>query len=885
MAAHTLLRCLLFPAVTLLVGASCFVPAFGQTLNSPESDVANGPASTTALSAIALLNARCVECHGASKQEAGLRLDQRELLLSGGDNGRVAEPGLGHSSTLMQRVTSMNAEEQMPPDGPRLTAAEVQLLTDWIDQGVLWPESAVSKAPGSDHWAWQPLVALELPSIPAEFSGWIQNEIDVFVLSRLLQAGLQPAPEASRSTLIRRASLDLTGLLPTVEEVVAFEQDDSPEAWEKVIDRLLSSPHFGERWGRHWLDMARYADSDGYEKDNARPDAWRYRDWVIDAINQDMPFDQFTIEQLAGDLLPNPTPMQLLATAFHRQTLTNTEGGTDQEQFRVEACFDRTETTGTVWLGLTVGCARCHSHKYDPFSQREYYQLFAVFNNADETTRVVPKPQRDVEAWPAAKAAWDLQLEQQQTRLQTARQALQSDYMTWLSQQQRLVSGGKVDKSVPKEVIQALRIPAEQHSPGQQQTLLDFWSRQHESLKPLMTELDALRKAAPEPPELSVRVLTQRTKDPRITRVLRRGEFLQPRLDLEVQPASPAILPALSARNPAVPPDRLDFARWLVDLRNPLTPRVTVNHFWARLFGRGLVRTVADFGVRGDPPSHPELLDWLAARWIGLSASPVVESGETGKPSVAWSRKKLLRLILTSATWRQSSVQRADFQEQDPANTLLWRQNRLRVEAEIVRDISLQVAGLLSGKIGGPSVFPPLPAGVAELSYAGNFRWTESTGEDRFRRGMYTFFKRTAPHPSLTTFDCPDANLTCAERSVSNTPLQALVTLNNDVFAECARQFAVRLLQSKPESETAAVERAFLWCLGRRSAPDEVREVLQLLHESQRYYQEHPEVAEQLLRSLTAESSDTERSTSATTAAWINVCRLLLNLDEFITRE
>ncbi len=885
MTAHSLLRCLLFSAVTLLAGARCFVPAFGQTPEPPSADVPGSPASTTALSAITLLKARCRDCHGASKQEAGLRLDQRELLLSGGDNGRVAEPGLARSSTLIQRVTSTNPEEQMPPEGPRLTAAEVQLITDWIDQGVQWPESADSEVPGSDHWAWQPLVIPELPSIPAELSGWVQNEIDVFVLSRLLQAGLQPAPEASRSTLIRRASLDLTGLLPTPEEVAAFEQDDSPEAWEKVIDRLLGSPHFGERWGRHWLDLARYADSDGYEKDNARPDAWRYRDWVIDAINQDLPFDQFTVEQLAGDLLPNPTPIQLLATAFHRQTLTNTEGGTDQEQFRVEACFDRTETTGTVWLGLTVGCARCHSHKYDPFSQREYYQLFAVFNNADETTRVVPKPQRDVEAWPAAKAASDLQLEQQQTRLQTARQALQTDYVTWLNRQQLLVSSGKVEKSMPEDVSKALRIPEDQRSPGQRQTLLDFWSRQHETLKPLMTELDALRKAAPEPPELSVRVLTQRTKDPRITRILRRGEFLQPRLDLEVQPASPAILPALQSRNPGVSPDRLDFARWLVDLRNPLTPRVTVNHFWARLFGRGLVRTVADFGVRGDPPSHPELLDWLAARWIGLSSSPVTSPGAAGELSVAWSRKKLLRLILTSATWRQASVQRADFQEQDPANMLLWRQNRLRVEAEIVRDISLQVAGLLSAKIGGPSVFPPLPAGVAELSYAGNFRWTESTGEDRFRRGMYTFFKRTAPHPSLTTFDCPDANLTCAERSVSNTPLQALVTLNNDVFAECARQFAVRLLHSIPESETVAVERAFLVCLGRRPELDEVRDVLDLLHESQRYYQEHPEVADQLLRSLAAESSDTAPNAPETIAAWINVCRLLLNLDEFITRE
>lgn len=834
-------------------------------------------------SVVSLLKERCWSCHGPSKQEGGLRLDQRERILAGGDNGRIVSPGTGDSSRLVLRVVSSDPDERMPPEGDRLPPSEVQLLTEWIDRGLAWP-TLQQESPKNPHWAYQPIAGAALPAASPPDATWVRNEIDLFVLPQIQQAGLEPSPEAPRSTLIRRVTLDLIGLLPTREEIEAFEQDGAPDAWEKVIDRLLSSPHFGERWGRHWLDMARYADSDGYEKDNARPDAWRWRDWVIDAINRDLPFDQFTIEQLAGDLLPDATPMQRLATAFHRQTLTNTEGGTDQEQLRVEACFDRTETTGTVWLGLTVGCARCHTHKYDAITQREYYQLFSVFNNGDEATMVVPRPQKDVDAYPLLKKRYDEQLQELHTKLKDAQEAHRDEFSVWRSEQQRLLTAGQLPKSAPKNVLDALPLPEDRLSKAQQRLLMDFWSQQHALLKPLIAEVEALQKSAPEVPEMQVRILTQRVRDPRKTRVFRRGEFLQPMLDFEVQPASPATLPPLQSRVTGSPPDRLDFARWLVAPDNPLTPRVAVNHLWARLFGHGLVRTVADFGVRGDRPSHPELLDWLAARFAGLSA-PATRNPHLSPLPHAWSRKDILRLILTSATYKQSSRQRPDFQAKDPTNTLLWRQNRLRVEGEIVRDISLQAAGILSEKIGGPSVFPPLPAGVAELSYAGNFRWVESSGEDRYRRGMYTFFKRTAPHPGLTIFDCPDANLTCAQRSVSNTPLQALVTLNNEVFAECARRFAQRILRAWPGNDHAGIEDAFAVCTGRLPEAAESQELLRLLHESEASYATTPELTLRLIEPLTSEDSGFPEIAAEKVAAWINVCRLLLNLDEFITRE
>lgn len=857
-----------FLAMLLSMLSAGLMPVMAAGMaDEPQRDAPSLPATDEALgvSVRELLSARCLSCHGPEQREAGLRLDDRSLILSGGDSGLAVVSGQPESSRLLQRVRSRTADEQMPPDGERLTDEEVRLLTTWVQRGLPWPQGA-SATQVSQHWSWQPINrAILPPALPAAAASPARNEIDLFVLSKLTAAGISPSPAASRETLIRRASLDLTGLLPTPEQVRQFVEDPAPDAWVRVVDQLLASPHFGERWGRHWLDLARYADSDGYEKDNARPDAWRYRDWVIDAVNQDLPFDQFTIQQLAGDLLPAADPLQRLATAFHRQTLTNTEGGTDQEEFRVEACFDRTETTGQVWLGLTVGCARCHSHKYEPLTQREYYQLFAVFNNADESTAVVPTSVSEVQAWPALQQAFENRRGELEAALTAATDARAAEYVAWQQSQRALLTSGKLPNKFPEELRAILQRPMDQLTEAQQQALRSFWVRQQKDLKPLAARLDDHLKTRPAKPELTVRVLLQRTQSPRQTFVLHRGEFLNPLTELEVVPAAPAILPVLTARTGATAPDRLDFARWLVSGENPLPPRVTVNHIWARLFGRGLVRTLGDFGVRGEAPSHPELLDWLAARFAGLTGP---ESAPLSGPAQPWSRKQLIRLILLSATWQQSSQQRPELQSLDPENRLLGRQNRLRVEGEIVRDISLQSAGLLTTRIGGPSVFPPLPAGIAELSYAGNFKWVESTGADRYRRGLYTFFKRTAPHPSLTTFDCPDANLTCIERGISNTPLQALVTLNNDVFAECAVALAARLQQTADATPESRIAQVFRICLGRSPQAAEQAELQRLLLD---------------LQQLAVSDGLTPAAAEAT--AWRGLCRAILNLDEFITRE
>lgn len=998
-----------------------------------------------------ILRQHCWSCHGAEKQESGLRLDRRDLMLLGGDLGKVLAPGKSETSRLIHYVAGVEPDHLMPPEGDRLSAEQIALLRAWIDAGCEWPESANEASPKNSHWAYEPLRVQPAPDVKQSSS--IRNDIDRFVLAELEKHGLSPSPEASRYTLIRRLSLDLTGLLPSLQEVDAFVNDVDPEAYEKLADRFLASPHFGERWGRHWLDMARYADSDGYEKDNPRPDAYRWRDWVIDAINADMPFDQFTVEQLAGDLLPDATPMQRLATAFHRQTLTNTEGGTDQEQFRVEACFDRTETTGTIWLGLTVGCARCHTHKYDAITQREYYQLFSVFNNGDETNFVVPRSSQEVEAYAGLKAAYDGQWNELSARLETAQKESADAFQNWQTTAKAtlaaaaanpaklhsmmqpgysgdpglmfqpqpdgsvLVGGDNPERasytiagqtnvqnitgirldvlpdsalpangpgrvahgnfvlselsmevssdaaftnarpvkfsaakadfeqadgtwkasevidgkdetgwaiapqfgkehwlvlglaeplsavdilfvrfrlhqqygkqhtigrfrislrtgvdpeiSLPENILQALHLSADKRTPEQAQLLFDYFSRQTSPTKELLAQQDELRKTEPPKPEVAARVIAQRVTEPRSTYVLRRGEFLNPIQELQVVPAGLATMPVMQSRQPDVMADRLDLARWLVSPENPLTPRVSVNHVWRLLFGHGMVKTSNDFGVRGERPSHPELLDWLASDFLAGSGS--------GRP---WSRKALIRRIVLSGTYRQASFHRADLQESDPQNRLLARQNRLRVEAEIIRDISLDVSGLLSHKIGGPSVFPPLPPGIAELSYAGNFNWAESKGEDRYRRGMYTFFKRTSPHPNLIAFDCPDANLTCVERQISNTPLQALTSLNNETFSETARAFARRILSLPETTDEERLVTAFRLCVSRSGSASELTELTALLNDSKRWYEAHPDQAVALI------GADPVPNTAAElNAAWIATARILLNMDEFITRE
>ncbi|MEZ6055438.1 MAG: PSD1 and planctomycete cytochrome C domain-containing protein [Planctomycetaceae bacterium] len=1033
-----------------------------------------------------IFKSRCVECHDVEKREGGLRLDRRGPALAGGDSGQVILPGKSGESKLIKLVSGDDPDRVMPPDGDNLTADEITLLKRWIDAGAEWPEGADGPEERPTHWSYQPL----RKPVPGE-------TIDSLVREGLKKRGVDLAPEADRVTLIRRLSLDLIGLPPSPEEVDAFLQDQSPDAYERVVDRLLASPHFGERWGRHWLDMARYADSDGYEKDRPRFNAWKYRDWVIQAINDDLPFDQFTIEQLAGDLLRNATPSQVLATGFHRQTLTNTEGGTDQEQWRVEAVFDRVETTGAVWLGLTVGCARCHSHKYDAISQREYYQLFAYFNNGDETNLNVPTDAAMFDDYRQKKSQWDQQLAEWSGPLNDARERLRPGFTTWLDAERqklqhqkenadtshvlaeasvtseqgvtyasqkdgsflaqgkrpatdittvsspfptefarrtdhpiagirldlisdkRLPSGGpgwadngnfvlseitldvitdakapnanastvsfkfgsaqadfsqskfdvaqaidgKTDEAgwaispqigkdhsatflldekstqqlqefvqsvsenrpadqeavlprleirlvqqyataggsphplgrfrvsliagpppetstLPETIQKLLAISKEKLTKPQQQELFEHFTSTAPEVRELLAKIDNHRKQEPFKPELMVPVMSERKTARRVTRVMSRGDFQQPLG--EVAPGTLEVLHSRTSQNPE--PGRLDLAEWLVDPQNPLTPRVTVNHVWKHLFGQGLVRTINDFGVRGERPEYPELLDWLAAEFI--------RNG--------WSRKQLIKTVLMSQTYRQKSDVRPELAELDPTNLWLARQNRVRVEAEIVRDLWLAASGLLERRIGGPSVFPPLPPGIAELSYASNFKWGASDwnsrpdkphgvspSDDIYRRGMYTFFKRTAAHPTLMLFDCPDSNTTCVDRSLSNTPLQALATLNNIVFLDASRKLAERVLEQSPADDDTRLHGILRLCLARTATPAELKELRSLLTDARSYYESHPDDAQQLVTVTSPKGKpvDNSRFNLPELASWLTVCRVVMNLDEFVTRE
>jgi hypothetical protein len=981
-----------------------------------------------------ILVEHCYQCHGVDKQESGLRLDQRSAALAGGDSGPAVVPGASMTSELVRRITA-DGDERMPPPGANnkpLSAAEVATVRSWIDQGAIWPQTRGD----SNHWSFRPVGHPVPPAV--QNHDWIRRPIDNFVLSKLEARGVQPSPEADRPTLIKRLYYDLIGLPPKPEEVDAFVADATSEALPRLVDRLLESPHFGERWGRHWLDMARYADSDGYEKDNPRADAWRYRDWVIDAINADMPLDRFTIEQLAGDLLPSATPENRLATAFHRQTLTNTEGGADQEQFRVEAIFDRVATTGSVWLGLTVGCAQCHSHKYDPLTHQDYYQLFAFFNNGDEVQTEVPLVGEALAKWSRERHDAEQKLARLKPKYEARRSELAAGLATWesswraapsnpaafhpielvsvqssagadlkqLSDGSYLAAGKnpEVDKititartelnditgfriealahdslggrgpgraehgnfvisefrvfasstaeigdeqrvklkraaadfsqdgftaasaidgkdatgwaiapqtgqdhwlvalcqepvrgektpylqltialnhglqhtlgrfrvsamtgtdallGIPPEERAALALDAARRTPEQVRTVLDYYVSQDAKTKELGDEVARLEGRLQSRAVMQVRTISQRTEKPRDSHVLHRGDFLQPQA--VVQPNTPAALPSIVPRGAV--PDRLDLARWLVDPANPLTPRVLANHLWTNLFGRGIVHTPGDFGVRGELPTHPELLDWLA--------SELVRRG--------WNRKEMVRLIVMSATYRQSSATRPELTDLDPLNDLLHRQNRYRVEAEIVRDLALSACGLLCDKIGGPSVFPPLPPDIAELSYANNFKWKTSDGEDRYRRGLYTFFKRTAPHPNLTTFDCPDSNTTALARQTSNTPLQALTTLNNETFVEAAQAMAQRLLAVEPVQDAERLALAFRRCVARRPTDVELRTLLDLLATSRHWYHEHADEAAALAGADRPPSVPLEEA-----AAWVATARMVLNLDEFLTRE
>ena len=1188
-----------------------------------------------------LLSGRCFPCHSAEEQKGGLSLADRKGLIAGGDSGAAIDLTAAENSLLLEKVTGADPAGIMPPrgKGKTLTVAEVQTLQNWLAQGAKWEGSAITtesaaRSAAENHWAFQVPVPQVVPNV--ERKDWPSNPVDSFVLARLERERLQPAPQANKRTLLRRLSLDLIGLPPTPEEIAAFEADTQPDAYERQVDRLMDSPRYGERWARRWLDLARYADTNGFEKDRDRP-IWPYRNWVINAFNSDQPFDQFTIEQVAGDMLPGATVDQMIATGYHRNTMTNEEGGIDVEEFRFASVVDRVANTGTTWLGLTLACAQCHNHKYDPITQSEYYQLMAMLDNADEPEMGIPDQVRDdriaeverkiaektaelplrfpagdpdegwqvlkpVSATAAAfpgvkltsredgsilvsgdspdKVTYTVELTTNQTELQALKlevladpalpskgpgrtphgnfvltcvkvavapleggtpapvalasakadiqqpkfepagvldsddssgwaiddgtgnlnsnhvlslaptspvslpsspegmrvfvtleqnyggrhtlgafrisgkadlpstiatqdlpeaerrsKSLEIALSAWeqaihparwwvvrpatmlsrkgatlevLADGSVLVSGDKpnndvteVELELPANIgrltalrlevlpheshpsngpgraplfsegdfilteVEATLIPAgnsagarpitfkeatADHSEGGKPAQLTIdgkqdtgWSIRGEVGKPhqavftvsdgvdfkpgdrlklvlhqsgihqmtigrfrisltsqggevrtagvpadveeaLLTpapertsqqnalvkgqflqvapqlvqaraEIQQLRKSAPgRVPTLVMQ--ERRPEHHRVTRIHERGEFLKP--GASVEPGVPAVLHSMEN---SAPPNRLELARWLVDSRNPLTARVIVNREWQALWGRGLVATVEDFGTRGERPSHPELLDWLA-----------LEFQHSG-----WSRKHLHRLMVTSSTYKQNSTVTPELLERDPRNELLARGARFRVDAEVVRDVALSAAGLLDQRLGGPSVYPPQPEAATSLAYNGS--WPTSQGRDRYRRGLYTFVKRTAPYAAGITFDGPTSDTTCARRDRSNTPLQALTLLNDSVFVEAARELAKRVMRETPVEPSARIERMFQLCLGRPAEPRELL-ALQPFLQVQTARLERGELDAAGLAGGTAPGVEPREL-----AAWTTVARVVLNLDETLNRE
>ncbi len=760
-----------------------------------------------------------------------MRLDRRADALAGGMHGPAWVAGNSRGSRLVQLITG-NGDDGlvMPPEGMRLTAGEVATLSAWIDQGAVWPPqwSASTRADAAGHWAFQRPRKARPPAVRR--AGWVRNPIDAFVLARLEREGIEPAPQADRATLIRRLSLDLLGLPPTPEEVTRFVADEAPNAYEELVERLLASPHFGERWGRHWLDLARYADSSGYEFDTPRS-VWRYRDWVVDALNRDLPFDQFVVEQIAGDLLPGAGTEQVIASGFHCNAMLD-------PNLRHEAVLDRVNTTGTVFLGLTVGCAQCHSHKFDPLTQQEYFQLYAFFDSADVYDLELASP-AEKQARDAAQARVDA-AKRQRTEHENELKRTLAEWVAAL---------GPDERAKLPEATAALATTAGEQSGDQVAKLLAAREAADERYQELSREVDSLAKQVPTLPT----TLAMRSQ-PRETRLFVRGNFERP--GDAVAAGVPRFLHPMAAEKPT----RLDLARWLVAAENPLVARVTVNRFWQHYFGSGLVETANDFGVQTPAPSHQELLDWLACEFVDRG----------------WSMKAIHRLIVTSATYRQSSAARSDLQAIDPQNRLLARQRRLRVEAEVVRDLALSASGLLSERIGGPSVFPDQPAGVLD-DRATKATWTTSPGADRYRRGLYTWIWRLTPHPMLALFDAPDASMACTRRDRSNTPVQALTMLNDPTFVESARGLARKVLAAQGDAR-ARLDRAFAICFGRPPSEREAKVLLELLGR---------ELAELHARAEDAGkiAGPGDAADAEPLAAWTVVCRALLGLDEFVTRE
>jgi len=1000
-----------------------------------------------------ILADKCFKCHGpdATQRKAKLRLDSmRDASAPAASGSRAIVAGKIDESELIRRITSEDAEERMPPprSGKTLSDAEIARLRSWIEEGALY----------QGHWAFRPPVRPERPTVRKP--GWCRNPIDDFILARLESEGLPPSPAADRVTLIRRLSLDLIGLPPTLAEVDAFLADKRFDAYDRLVDRLLASPHYGERWGRIWLDAARYADSDGYEKDKSRQ-VYFYRDWVMKALDRDIPYDQFIIDQIAGDQLPGATQDQIVATGFLRNSMINEEGGVDPEQFRMEAMFDRMDCIGKGVLGLTIQCCQCHNHKYDPVTQEDYYRMFAFLNNAHEANVVVYTPAEqmkraeifrkvgEIEAeiqhrnpdWRERLAAWEKQAGAKQPdwivvrpevdyessggekyalmkdgsflaqgyaptkhtlnmsvqtdipgitafrlellndpnlpcggpgrsiagmaaltefrveaaparggpstsikfvratadinpretplaaifddrsgkkrvtgpagfaidgkdetawgidagpgRRNVPRKAvftaqkpisfpggtiltfhLAANHGGWNSDDNQNNNLGRFRLSIttapdaaadplPRGVREVLAIPREKRTAAQYAALFSDFRTTVAEWNDANDRIDTLWK---EHPEGSTQLVMRERDSRRKTSLLARGDFLKP-----VKPVDRGVPAFLNPLPPGAPTTRLTFAQWLVDRNSPTTARSIVDRIWQSYFGTGIVATSEDLGTQSELPSHPELIDWLA-----------VEFMEDG-----WRLKHLHRLIVTSAAYRQSSRATPELLARDPYNRLLARGPRFRVDAEIVRDIALLASGLLDPKIGGPSVCPPAPGFLFQppASY-GPKVWNEANRPERYRRALYTFRYRSVPYPMLQSFDAPNGDFSCVRRTRSNTPLQALTTLNEPIFLECARALAFQTVREGGTCDTDRVTYAFRRCLARAPSEQESATLLDVLHQETRRFEQPGAAPWALAADDPKKPPDLPAGVApAQAAAWTAVARVLLNLDETITKE
>jgi len=784
-----------------------------------------------------ILSDTCFHCHGPDSvgRQADLRLDAEQDVLADRGGYSVIVPGNGASSELIARITHADPEQRMPPSdsGRSLSRRDIELLKRWIEQGAKWQK----------HWSFIPPVRTALPDV--KMKNWGQNPIDRFVLSAMERSGLKPSRRAEKTTLIRRVTFDLTGLPPTLQEVNSFLADKSPRAFERVVDRLLESPHYGERMAMHWLDVARYADSHGYSLDRRRV-MWPWRDWVIWAYSGNLSFDQFVTQQIAGDLLPNATISQQIATGFNRNHPIQSEGGVINEEYRVETVVDRVETTSAVFLGLTMGCCRCHDHKYDPISQEEFYQFYAFFNNVPESAHVgntdneadkpfitVPSLLQDVR-----RQRIKLQIEQLERRLKAAAKL-------------QPTSGREERIGIDNE------LPAGAQAFGNGVTDVPE-SPVASRLSDLKSELASLEASRP-----TVMVMSE-MNPPRKTFVLTRGQYDQPS-NIQVAPGLPAVLGQLPDGSTA---NRLAFAKWLIEPFNPLTARVAVNRYWQMYFGAGLVRTPENFGSQGVRPSHPKLLDWLATEFI--------RSG--------WDVKAMQKLIVMSATYQQSSNLTLELLAADPGNRLLARGPRFRLPAELIRDNALSVSGLLVDRLGGPSVRPYQPPGLwDDVVYENVPRFQQDHGDRLYRRSMYTYWKRSVPPPNLQVLDAPSREACVLQRSRTNTPLGALVLMNDPTFMEASRKLAERSIIEGGATTDARLVYMFRLTTGRRPNHQELKRLTRTLAELTADFRRDPNAAKELMR--VGESPFRTELNVLEVAAYSAIANALLGLDETITKN